>query len=240
MAKRRSAAIVASVVLPAAAAMFVGIGAASAAASLVITNQGPATDNSGHVTAGWTAYELSVQADPGELVAAVDLAARINGSPHNGIFGALLQDWHPGKSGPTPTAVGDAITDTNGADNGTDTHWLVNNIFVAAPQLEDSDGVNPAGAPANDAGNIWGTGSYLTGAIGFGGADQVNLQPLAYFVARAGAVVNISLDLAQRLPGGDVDSVIPHLTASVPEPLTGGSLLGCVAGAGVLRSRRRK
>src|SRR4051812_45863930 len=130
MKRRQSAVMVAAaaaarVALPVlGGALFVACPAAvSAAPSLIITNQGPATDNAGHTTTGWTGFLLTLKADPGKEIGAVDIGQFT--SSINGIFATMLQDWTPSKGGATPTPVGSSTTDTNGALDGTDSHVLV-------------------------------------------------------------------------------------------------------------------
>src|SRR4051794_12728588 len=97
MGKRKAAAMIAaSAAIPAVLSPLFAPAIASASPSLVITNQGPATDFAGHTTTGWTGFLLTLNADAGQVIAAVDLG--LNSTSTNGIFGLLLQDWHQTKS----------------------------------------------------------------------------------------------------------------------------------------------
>jgi hypothetical protein len=171
--------------------------------SIVITNQGTAHDSFGDVTPGYTGFVLTAQADPGQLINVFDIGQFSNST--NGIFGPMLQDWIPRKTGVAPTPVGATPSDTNGGPDGTDSHCLVvaNRVEISAP-FEDSDNIHPAGAPPNDAGDSWGTGSYMHGLFGIAGTAEVNSQPLAYVVLKNGATGTFSLDVIETGSAGQV------------------------------------
>ena len=60
---------------------------------MTVTNLGHASDNAAANTlTGYTAYDISITADPGFNVSAVDLGG-VNGTVGDGIFGPLLQKW---------------------------------------------------------------------------------------------------------------------------------------------------
>ena len=54
--------------------------------SVTVTNLGVASDSHGHTAAGWTGFLVSVVADAGQVVTAVDMGGTSGAT--NGIFGA--------------------------------------------------------------------------------------------------------------------------------------------------------
>ena len=59
--------------------------------TLSATSLGTPSDNAGHTASGYTAYRLTLTADPGEVITAFD--AGYNAGSTNGIYGPMLQDW---------------------------------------------------------------------------------------------------------------------------------------------------
>lgn len=167
-------------------------------ASIVVTNQGAAHDSQGRATTGWTGFLLTVKADAGEVVSAVDFGE--DATSTNGIFGSLLQAWTSSEDGTSPTPVGASVTDTNAAIGGTDSHLLVQNRLSVGQPIENNDLSHPTGAPANTASKLWGTGTYLRAVFGIS-TNQINSQPLAYVVLKNGTSGNYKIDVAERVPG---------------------------------------
>jgi hypothetical protein len=167
---------------------------------ITITNQGPAHDSLGNTTSGWTGFLITINADVGQNVGAVDMGQFANSA--NGIFGTMLQAWPIVDGESTPTPVSANATDTNGTNRGTDSHVLVTSgrLDVAAP-FEDSNGVHPTGAPANTATKTWGTGTYLRGEFGVTPSGELNRLPLAYVVLKDGTTGSYAMDVAEAAPG---------------------------------------
>jgi hypothetical protein len=175
---------------------------------VTITNLGTAHDNSGHSTTGWTGFLITIQADAGKVVTAVDMGQ--DTASANGIFGNLLQRWFTDGVTNTPTPVGGSAGSVNGAVGGADTHVLAQNGLDFFAHFEDSDLVDPAGAPANGVSDLWGTGSYLRGVFGISAGSQVNSLDAAYVVLKDGTTGSYSFDVAQAAPG--VSSTQQRLT----------------------------
>jgi hypothetical protein len=206
--KRRARVVIAgAAVLP---AVFTAV--ASAAPSVLVTNQGVAHDFSGNVAAGYNGWLLTLVADPGKSFNVIDLGD--NTASKNGIFGSLLQDWQQNKAGtfPTPTSI-----DSNGGGFGLDSHLLLTPSMygTASPPFEDSNLLNPGGSvPANDPFNRWGTGTYLRGAIE--PLTHLNSQPLAYVVVPAGTQPTFTISGQEITAVGDGQQAFE--VSSVPPP----------------------
>jgi hypothetical protein len=189
---------------------------------ITATSQGPAHDSRGHTTTGWTGFLLTVTADAGQVVSGIDMGQ--NTASANGIFGAMLQSWNPNGGDTLPSPTGTA---TNGGTAGCDSHVLIpdsNRLDLFSP-FEDNNGVDPAGAPADDTGHLWGTGTYLHGVSGITGGT--NSMSLAYVVLKDGTTGSFSIDVAESLNGGPSTGI--HLNgtfkASPPQP---GTITGIV------------
>ncbi|HSV16389.1 MAG TPA: Calx-beta domain-containing protein, partial [Tepidisphaeraceae bacterium] len=202
-------------------------------ASISVTNMGPAHDNVGDSTTGWTGFLLTLHADPGDLISAVDYGQTSTST--RGIFGQLLQDWSPSKGGPLASPVGATANDTNGGTNGTDSHiLLLNRGPTVADAFEDSDVTQPAGAPTSGAQDIWGTGTYMHGVFGIPGASQANVLPFAYVVLNDSSIGSYEVQMAEAPTNGNQSVVTvtgqfgpPALTVSasaVEEPNVGGTV----------------
>jgi hypothetical protein len=107
-----------------------------------------------------------------------------------------------------------------------DTHIVLpvgqNTVTGAAP-AEDSnvvtdDGLpntsHPAGAPPDNTGGRYGTGTFLKGAIGYN-SPQNNTQAIAYVVVKNGSIFTIAMDVAEAVPGQA--SMGYHLASKVGE-----------------------
>jgi protocatechuate 3,4-dioxygenase beta subunit len=176
--------------------------------AITATSQGPAHDSKGRTTTGWTGFLLTVTADAGQVVSGMDMGE--NTSSANGIFGAMLQSWNPNDGDTLPSPTG---TTTNGSITGCDSHVLIpdaNRIDITSP-VEDNDGINPAGAPADDVGHLWGTGSYLRGVWGISGGT--NSMPLAYVVLKDGTTGSYAIDVAEKV--GNNASTVAHVTGTL-------------------------
>lgn len=165
-----------------------------------VTNLGPATDSFGNSTAGWTGYLITVTADAGKVITAIDLGTSAAAS--NGIFATLLQEW-TGSGGSTPTPIGTAADQVNGSGLGTDSHLLPQNRLDFTAAFEDNDRVNPTGAPVNTVNRQWGTGSYLHGVFGIPSPNQTNSMTLAYVVSKDGTAGSYAVEVAEATPGGN-------------------------------------
>jgi len=165
--------------------------------TLSITNQGPAFDNFGDSTTGWTGYLISASADdPTETIRsfAADTEARLK----LGILGTLLQDWSPTKGGFIPSAVRSSLSETNGGPTGTDSHLLALPTYFFSG-TEDNDLTHPTGAPANIPGSdVWGTGQALHGVVQVPSNDRHNSQPLAYVVTKDSTAASYHLTVADK------------------------------------------
>jgi hypothetical protein len=215
--QRRVAALVAA--LPASLCTSAWFGlmphTASAAPTISVTNQGTARDSIGHTATGWTGYLLTVTADPGQTVTALDFGSSTAST--NGIFGPLLQNYWNSKAsniGQTPLSHdqnGQGPDLVNGGSGGLDSHFLgdASQLAIVNSPFENSDHINPGnGVPANDASNsdFYGTGSFLHGVYGIPGAIQRNSFPTAYLVLRNGTGVNFSFDVAEQSGSSHVQS----------------------------------
>lgn len=246
MHMKKRAALVGAAVLPAVAGM-AGLMAPSvsdAAITFTVTNQGTAFDNFGQTATGYTGLLLTLVADPGNVISAIDIGQTSTST--NGIFGPLLQDWVPTKTGFNPTPVSSS---QNGGPLGIDTHVVVasGRVDVTAP-FEDSNNINPGGGvPPNIAGGSgqsFGTGTFLRGVFGIVGASQLASQPVAYVVLKNGTSATFNIAASESIggsfqltgtitaPGGVALNKIVQLTAaSGGAPTTFGNKL--TQGAGV-------
>ncbi|HSV14402.1 MAG TPA: SdrD B-like domain-containing protein [Tepidisphaeraceae bacterium] len=164
--------------------------------TVAVVNQGVAHDSFGDTAVGWTGFLLTVNADAGQTITAMDLGTSADST--RGIFGEMLQDWLPGKGGTlTPTPAANSSDAVNGSNFALDSHLLVMNRVNASSPSEDSDGVHPVGLPPNDASDAWGTGSYLHGAFGITSGSAGGSVALAYIVLPTGASGSYSFDVAQ-------------------------------------------
>jgi hypothetical protein len=166
--------------------------------TLTVTNQGAAHDAAGNTTTGWTGFLLTLHADSGQVIGAVDMGDSTSSS--KGIFGSFLQSWTNDSGDLIPTPFSAQNTNTNGAALGTDTHVLTQNRLDVTAPFENSDKVHPSGAPANTSSKIWGTGTYLHGVYGITGTSAANSVPLAYIVLKNGTTGSYSLDVAESVP----------------------------------------
>jgi hypothetical protein len=167
---------------------------------VTVTNLGPAHDSLGHVTTGWTSFLFTANADAGDIISAVDMGSLSASQTGKGIFGSLLQQWAIIDGTPTPTPTSTSAAATNGSTTGTDTHILAQNRTDAIAPIEDSDQINPTGAPANTASAEWGTGSYLHGVYAFTSPTAQNLD-IAYVVLKDGTIGSYHMDIAETPPG---------------------------------------
>jgi hypothetical protein len=91
-----------------------------------------------------------------------------------------------------------------------------NQLAVSSPS-EDSDNVNPTGAPPNDASDKYGTGTALHGIFAVIASSQVNNLPLAYIVLSDDAVGHYEMDVNEALPDG-TQPLTTHLTGIFGPP----------------------
>jgi hypothetical protein len=218
----KRAALIGAAALPAIAglsATLMSSSAANAAVTFSVTNQGVAHDSFGGTATGWSGYLLTIIADSGDKISALDFGHTSN-DPTAGIFGALLQNWVPSKSGGNPTPVELA---QNGGDYGIDSHVITDGQANAGPvsggAYEDSNLVNPGnGVPANDSSDKYGTGTVIHHVIGYDAAHQLAQVPLAYIVLKDGTNATFNLTGAE-LSGAKfaLSGTIPGGT-SVPPP----------------------
>jgi hypothetical protein len=89
LGSKKRAALIGAAVLPAASAMLAH--QANAAPTLTVTNLGPTTTGASFTSTGFTSFLVSVTADSGQVITAMDLGSASN--PTNGIFGQFLQRW---------------------------------------------------------------------------------------------------------------------------------------------------
>jgi hypothetical protein len=233
-----------SVVVGATAAM-AGIGLSplmtSAAPYITVANEGTPSETFGTTTTsatGYTAYLLTIHADPGEVIAAADAGS--NASPLNGIYGtALLQDFVPART-PTPTPI---ESDTNHGTGGyaLDTHFLKNDAINSPSPTEDSDNTPPPASGLSDGQfDEFGSGTYLKGVFAFTGTDASNSLDFAYVVLPNTGVATYSITVSEGVVGGTA-TAYPTLTgtisSAVPEPAVAGIAL---ASAATLLVRRRR
>jgi len=185
----KRAALIGAAALPAIAgltATLMSSSAANAAITFSITNQGVTHDNFGDTATGWSSYVLTLIADPGDKITAVDFGQ--TAASTNGIFGAVLQNWVPavGKNPATATPV---EPDKNGDGYGIDSHFLTpstSRADVTSP-FEDNNQINPGGGvPASTSTQAFGTGTAMHGVYGITGANQLNSTPTAYIVLKDG------------------------------------------------------
>ncbi|HSV15504.1 MAG TPA: hypothetical protein VLI90_14685 [Tepidisphaeraceae bacterium] len=176
-----------------------------AAPTLSFTDEGVAHDLFGDTAVGYTGWLLTVTADPGHTMDAVDLGP--NTASKFGIFGSLLQDWVPGKKFTTPTPV---LADQNGGAYGIDTHVLgAGLVSLIGTPVEDNNRLVPAGSGLNnDPSDAFGTGSYLRANITFN-APATGSVPLAYLVLPSGASPVYSMEIHEDGGVFDLQSIIP-------------------------------
>jgi hypothetical protein len=197
---------------------------AFAAPSVSITNLGTPSDTSpGHSGAGWTAYLVTVNADPGDVVGEIDMGdpGQGNTSLTNGLFGSFLQNWVPAaskKSQPTPTPI---EPDMSGGGYGLDSHILyplANMVALPAP-YEDNSGTLASPTPTNptsDSGDLFGTGTSIHGIFGL--TNQTPSVQLAYLVlptagtAKAGSY---TLTISEAPAAGGLATIFNGITGSI-------------------------
>jgi hypothetical protein len=191
-----------------------------------VTNQGAAHDSKGNTTTGWTGFLITLNADSGKVIGAVDMGA--SASSANGIFGTLLQAWSNVDGQTITSPQSSASTDTNGTVLGTDSHVLTQNLTTVTNPFEDNNEVHPTGAPANTATRLWGTGTYLHGIFGLSGSGAVQNLPLAYVILKNGTTASYALDVAQTVPGGVATGAHVSGTITVGGTTNSGSIAGNV------------
>jgi hypothetical protein len=218
----RTASLVAAAVAGPAAILMPAI--SFAAPTVTITNLGtPSDTNVAHSGAGWTAFLVTVNADPGDVVGEIDMGdpGQGNTSLTNGLFGSFLQNWVPpaGKNPATPTPI---LPDKSGQSYGLDSHILyplANMVALPAP-YEDSSKVLTSGStptnPTSDGSDLFGTGTSIHGIFGL--TNQTPSVQLAYLVlptagtAKAGSY---SLTISEAPAAGGLATIFNGITGSI-------------------------
>ena len=184
-----------------------------AAPTVNITNEGTA-EVDGTLLPGYTAYVLTVTADTGQLVAAINAGT----SPAtDGFFGTFLQDYVPGRSAgngtPTPIEAGYL----NNSDFGTDTHFLVaaGNMAVGSTPTENSNQSASSAGLTNTSADDYGLGTLLTGAFGLTSAAQANALQVAYFVVPNGSSARYNIAVVENVTPGSVSNNTFQLTGNI-------------------------
>ena len=201
----------------------------SAAEAAVVVNVTTVTPTQNSVAlGGYTGYVLTLVTTDDANITAVDFGGTANNS--RGFFGPFLQRTaiaadEDGNSVFTSTPVSTSTTNY-------DTHILrTSRLDVAAPS-EDNNGINPPGAPADNASSDYGTGSFLKGVFGLT-APFGSSVPIAYLVLPTGQSFTYSGQIATTSGQFDVSGG----NAAVPEPASLG--LAAVASIGLLARRRK-
>lgn len=225
---------------------------ASAAPVITIANEGSPTDSFGDTAPGYNAFLITLTADPGDAIGAVDAGGQSGDT--NGLFGPFLQEWDlSGRTGtttnPTPYESLANSTTPTGAYS-TDSHFLLNTAdstqttTVLAADSEDNNLVDPAGAPTDvsgSGGDDWGTGSFLTATFGIPPSALSNAVTLAYVVLPKNQTGTYSIAVQEvnavtHLNDGGAVTLTGTIGTSVPEP--GSLALIGLGGLGLLRRKR--
>jgi hypothetical protein len=194
---------------------------ASAAPTVTITNLGKPTDTLAHNGTGFTAFEITLNADPGDGITELDLGDQ-NLSPVNGIYGALLQNWVPpaGKQPATPTPIVTGAGGLNGGSYGLDSHLLIpasSQVQITAP-YEDSNKTAPVPGPTSDGSDLFGTGTYIHGIFGLTTATPS--LAVAYVVIPSTATGTFTLSATEAPVAGGLGTLFNGISGSFPQGAT--------------------
>jgi hypothetical protein len=204
----KRAALIGAAALPAIAGLSASLmssSAANAAITFSVTNQGVASDGSGHTTTGYTGFLLTFIADAGDKITGVDFGTGTAST--NGIFGPLIQDYFSNSvQGSTPLSQfqnGQGPVDPNFGQvgGGIDSHFLGtpdgSDFAEKTAPFENNNRVNPGGTPPNGGTNFYGTGTFMHGVYGVQGSFQLNSYPTAYVVLKDGTSATFAASMAE-------------------------------------------
>ena len=159
---------------------------------------------SGADLTGYTAWQIDVSTDNGDLITAVDIA-------FGGPFHQRIDVGFDGVLGTTPTGV---------AANGRgDSHLTPGADALFAVNAAEDFNVTSSPLPPGDAGTAsFGVGSYLYGAWGIPGDLQSTRTSLAYLVLPDGAIDSLVYDLSIATRSGASSSPVAALAqGDLPE-----------------------
>jgi hypothetical protein len=186
--------------------------------------------------AGWTGYLMSMSTTDGSSIDGIDLTLPDGPTVGTlGLQGQFLQDWIPGKNGPTPTPS--ATSYAAGINNNTnlDSFLIVGSSNMIAAPTENSLTAPPAGTPPNDSADYYGQDTSMTGAWAYPAASLPTTCDVAYLVC-PNAAQPFMYDAIVTLSA----SYTPYEVTNVPEPASLTLLVSALLGLCAFHLRRRR
>ena len=144
--------------------------------------------------APWVSYRLSLTADGGDLIQAVEMS----------ISGQLHQRWvSTNYDGVYDTPTGNSTNQTNG-----DSHFMATaGMLFASGPTEDNPATGSPLSPLNDDSTGRGVGTFMSATFGSPGTALTSMN-VAYIVVPKGSEPNLDIQLQVFNPMGEIIEIL--------------------------------